>query len=84
MDSAGRSYEEMRDDEEVARDPVLGSVPPPIGTGPRHLSWPATPLMAAWSWFAIGAAGVVLTVAWRVVRYLELYSYAQDAFITMM
>eukprot|EP00972_Heterocapsa_arctica_P081134 11955329-Heterocapsa_arctica.AAC.1 len=55
MDSAGPMYEEMRDDEDVSRDPVLRSAPHRIGTPRRHFSWLAVPSMSAWSWSAIGA-----------------------------
>eukprot|EP00972_Heterocapsa_arctica_P058988 8693986-Heterocapsa_arctica.AAC.1 len=40
--------------------------------------------MVTWSWSTFGAAGVGLTVAWRGARYLELFSYSQSAFDTMM
>jgi hypothetical protein len=83
-DFAGLSREEKREAEEAARDLVLRASRPPMGAWLRRLSWLATPLMVTWSWTTFGAAGVGLTVAWRGARYLELFSYVQTGFETMM
>jgi hypothetical protein len=84
MDPAGPTHEEMGDDEEGSRDPVLRSVPTLIAIAPRHRSGLAGPSTSACSWSSIGAGVFVLTVWWWCARYLELYSYAPSAFTTMM